>query len=99
CGPEGDPGAVLLRAGIPEQGVEEMIRRRRRDDHLSDGPGKLCAALGITGAHDGTDAFSGEVRVEGRALPGTIIATPRIGISRATERPWRLVWAPTLADS
>ena len=94
CGPVGTPWAVLVRGGVPVSGIEGMIRRRGRSDHLSDGPGKLCAALGITGAHDGTDAFSGEVRIEGRAMPGEIVATPRIGISRARERLWRLVWEP-----
>ena len=99
CGPVGSPAAVLVRGGIPERGIEEMVRRRGRIDHLTDGPGKLCAALGITGEHDGSDAFTGEVRIEGRPKPGEITATPRIGISQAIDRLWRLVWTPTLAGS
>ncbi len=94
CGPSGDPGAVLLRAGVPVEGIAAMVRRRGSADHVADGPGRLCQALGITGDDDGTDLFSGRVRLAGRAVRGTIVAGPRIGISRAEERPWRFVWVP-----
>jgi DNA-3-methyladenine glycosylase len=91
-GPEGVPGAVLLRGGVPERGTDVMSSRRGRADHLTDGPGKLCCALGITGALDGSSVTSGPVRVVGAALPGVVRQTTRIGISRAVERPWRFVW-------
>lgn len=92
CGPAGRPGAVLLRGGVPVEGVEVMRARRGRADHVADGPGRLCEALGITGAEDGLDLAGGRVRLEGRSAPGIIVASPRIGISRGVERPWRFVW-------
>ena len=92
CGPVGSPAAVLLRGGGPVVGMAEMVKRRGRADHIADGPGRLCEALGITALDDGVDLSSGRVRLVGRALPGTIVASPRIGISSAQDRPWRLVW-------
>lgn len=92
CGPAGVASAVLLRGGIPVQGMAVMRGRRGRADHLADGPGKLCEALGITGGENGVDLTGGRVRLEGRAAPGAIVVTPRIGISRAVERPWRFIW-------
>ena len=92
-GPRDQPSAVLLRSGTPIVGEETMERRRGRCDHLADGPGKLCAALGITGRHDGTSAIDGPVRLIAGTLPpgATIEAGPRVGISKAVERPWRFV--------
>jgi DNA-3-methyladenine glycosylase len=58
CGEEDEPVAVLIRALAPLTGLDEMRERRpsaRRDRDLCSGPAKLCQALGITGAHDGTD--------------------------------------------
>ncbi|NIA24708.1 MAG: DNA-3-methyladenine glycosylase [Gammaproteobacteria bacterium] len=83
--------AVLLRAGLPTEGEETMRRRRGRRDHLCDGPGKLCQALGITGSQDGTSLFEGPVRLRLPAVPPpqTVLATSRVGISREKERPWR----------
>ena len=92
CGAVGAGSAVLLRGGTPEEGVEAMERRRGRQDHLADGPGRLCQALGITGAHDGIDVATGAVRIEGRrSTQGAVVSTPRIGITRATNRDWRFV--------
>jgi DNA-3-methyladenine glycosylase len=92
AGREGRASAVLLRGGRPARGVAVMMRRRGREDHLTDGPGKLCAALGVTGDHDGVSLRSGPLRLlDGPPADGEITATPRIGISKATERPWRLV--------
>jgi len=94
CRPEGTAGAVLLRGGIPIEGIAAMEGRRGRPDHLSDGPGKLCQALGITGANDGTDLASGPILLEGIAAAGSVTATRRIGVSRAQDRLWRFVWRP-----
>ena len=91
-GGPGDPCAVLLRAGRPLIGADVMAQRRGRTDHLADGPGKLTQALGVTGDHDGGSLFSGPVEL----LPaldrvGQIIATPRVGITKAVSWPWRFV--------
>jgi DNA-3-methyladenine glycosylase len=93
AGEEGIGSAVLVRAGRPVEGVATMVRRRGRTDHCCDGPGKLCQALAITGGHDGTSLRDGPVRLlPARAgVPGAVRAVPRVGISRATERPWRFV--------
>lgn len=92
-GPEGEASAALLRGGAPTVGVAVMERRRGRSDHLSDGPGKVCAALGITGDQDGTSAIDGPVRLIRGVLPeGTVIDSgPRVGITTAVDRPWRFV--------
>jgi DNA-3-methyladenine glycosylase len=58
CRPDGEAGAVLIRALVPIDGLEQMRRARpaaRRDLDLCNGPAKLCQALGITGADNGTD--------------------------------------------
>jgi len=89
------PHAVLLRGGTVTEGLGTIEHRRGRTDHLTDGPGKLCGALGVTGDHDGTSVLDGPVRL----LPGTlaerhtVLATPRVGISKAVEEPWRFVVA------
>ena len=88
---EGVPHAVLLRGGAPVEGRGVVVDRRRREDHLTDGPGKLCEALGVTGDHDRTLVIDGPVRLRGPKLSGAVSQTPRIGISIATERPWRYV--------
>ncbi len=91
----GSVSAVLLRGGIPVAGVELMERRRGRTDHLTDGPGKLCQALGVTGEHDGADVFRGPITIRGEPITGMITAGPRVGISRATDREWRFVLNPS----
>jgi len=92
AGLEGTPAAVLLRAGEPVQGREVMEERRGRPDHLTDGPGKLCRALALTGEHDGTSVWEGPVRLtEGDAPPGVVAASSRIGVTRGGDLPWRLV--------
>jgi DNA-3-methyladenine glycosylase len=93
-GPEGVPSAVLLRAGIPVEGLSVMEARRSRTVHLTDGPGKLAQALGVTGALDGASVFDGPVRLEGDPAPGEIVAGPRIGVTKAIDRPWRYVLTP-----
>lgn len=100
CGPEGEPGAVLVRAIEPLTGVEAMWRDRPKARRLSDlgsGPGKLCAALRIDGEHDGVDLLAPgaavQLRVGSPPSPSRVVAGPRVGITRATERPWRFVEA------
>lgn len=90
-GAEGDPGAVLLRAGEVVDGLEvaRASRPGAGDRDLARGPGRLCRALGVRLDHDGTDLVAGEVTL---ALgdPGRPIARgPRTGLRLASERPWR----------
>lgn len=94
-GAAGEGQAVLIRGGRVVEGLATVVRRRRRTDHLADGPGKLTQALGITGEQDGTSVLDGPVRLEVAPGPDPALvqATPRIGISRETERPWRFVVA------
>lgn len=93
-GAAGDAQAVLLRAVEPVAGREEMWRRRpgiTDERRLADGPGKLCAALGIDGTYDGIDVCerSSPVRLCVGTTPDPVVASRRIGISAAVERPWR----------
>lgn len=89
-GPAGSPSAVLLRAGRVLAGEQDMRRRRGREDHLCDGPGRLSQALGVTGQEDGTCLLDGPVRLlAGPAAHGRVEAGPRVGITRAADRPWR----------
>lgn len=97
-GPPGVASAVLVRALQPLEGLDAMRRARpriRRDVDLANGPGKLCAALGITGEHDGVDVLDEDSPVrwfhDGTPTPRRPSATRRIGISRAVERPWRFM--------
>ncbi|MCJ7725437.1 MAG: DNA-3-methyladenine glycosylase [Acidimicrobiia bacterium] len=91
-GPAGEAAAVLLRGGRAVAGLEIMEQRRGRSDHLVDGPGKLCQALGVTGTQDGVSLFDGVVRIGSQPpVAGRILSTPRVGISKAAERPWRFV--------
>jgi DNA-3-methyladenine glycosylase len=89
-GATGDGQAVLLRAIEPLEGIDVMRRRRGREP-LADGPGKLCQALGIELTADGADLTDGAILVvdDGCPPPSDPIVGSRIGISTATETPWR----------
>jgi DNA-3-methyladenine glycosylase len=93
CDVEGRAEAVLVRALEPTHGLERMRERRGLDDArgLCSGPGKLCQALGITRAHDGLPLDEPPFELLPRDGDADVDAAPRIGISRATERPWRYV--------
>jgi DNA-3-methyladenine glycosylase len=107
CGPEGQAGAVLVRAVEPVDGIERMWSRRpkaRTEHDLCSGPGKLCAALDISGVHNGVDLLDphSPVRLARRDVARSrtdspvadrVVSGPRIGISRATDRPWRFAVA------
>jgi DNA-3-methyladenine glycosylase len=90
----GRPSAVLVRAVEPLAGVALMRRRRpaaRRDVDLANGPGKLCAALGITAMHNDRALTRVPLVVRaGEPVPDEdVVVTPRIGIARAAEWPLR----------
>jgi len=92
---EGLPSAVLVRALEPLDGIALMHRRRPRVTHTSDltsGPGKLCAALGITGAMNGKSLRRKPIVIrEGETVAdGDVAITTRIGITRSAD--WPLRW-------
>ena len=92
--PEGLPSAVLVRALQPLDGIELMKERRGpkiNAVNLTNGPGKLCAALGIDGSLNGLSLQRGPlvIREGERVLPSQIVTTTRIGITRAAEWPLR----------
>ena len=96
CGDEATGAAVLLRAGVPIAGIEHVIDRRGRAYDLLNGPGKLAQALAIDDSHNGLDLFEPDspIRLTPGEEPAAIRVTPRIGISKAVDRPWRFVSAP-----
>ncbi|HMV32876.1 MAG TPA: DNA-3-methyladenine glycosylase [Gemmatimonadales bacterium] len=97
-GPPGHGAAVLLRALEPLEGLALMRRRRGlvRDRLLCAGPGRLCEALGITRTLDGARRHPTTAMVLwGEPTDAVIVASPRIGISRARDWPLRF----TLRDS
>ena len=102
CEPEGEAGGVLFRAVEPLSGLEEMARARGIEvrgpkdlPKLTSGPGRLCEAFGITRARDnGCDLTDSEsslwIGEDGYRARG-IRVTPRIGITKAAERPLRYI--------
>lgn len=93
-GPEGVGSAVLIRAVEPLEGIALMRRRRpaaRRDADLTNGPGKLCAALGIDGGLDGHRLQRPPLvlRDGPPVADEDVEVTPRIGITQAAEWPLR----------
>lgn len=99
AGPEGVGWGILIRGGeiVEGEGIARM--RRGRSTQLSDGPGKVCQALGITLAHDGTNLLSGEgeLWLDPGPAPTLIVSTPRVGISKAQDVAWRFVSAVSAA--
>ncbi len=92
--PDGRPGAVLIRALHPLWGVERMRARRGREQprELCSGPGKLTEALGIDLSHNGLSLVEPPFSIAARPQGWEdveVVTGPRIGISRAVERPWR----------
>jgi DNA-3-methyladenine glycosylase len=91
CEPEGSASAVLIRALMPTAGLEVMRRRRgvAGERLLCAGPGRLCQALAITGAHNGAVLNQPPFALLARAESMEIVSGPRIGITRAADLPWR----------
>jgi DNA-3-methyladenine glycosylase len=90
-----EAGAVLIRGLEPVEGVDTMRQFRPVDDtfSLTSGPGKLTQALSITSVLNGADMTNpdSELHIEFGAKPRRILATPRIGITRASDKEWRFV--------
>lgn len=102
CEPDGKAGGVLIRALEPLAGLETMTRLRglpvtARPKLLTSGPGRLCEALSITRAGqnglDVTDTASELQILDDGYKVERLLATPRIGIRKAAERPHRFVIA------
>lgn len=101
CGPDGIAAAVLLRAAVVEAGFDIAESRRGpsiRTHTLARGPGNLCSAVGITMADNGIDVFDSRspIRLNLNDAP-VATAGPRVGVSQAADRPWRL-WLPGRAE-
>jgi DNA-3-methyladenine glycosylase len=92
---QGLPSAVLVRALEPLEGIALMRVRRahaRNDRDLTNGPGKLCQALGIDGRYNDHPLTRPPLVIR-RGIEirdGDVVVTPRIGITRAAE--WPLRW-------
>jgi DNA-3-methyladenine glycosylase len=94
CATDDVAGAVLLRAAAIESGADVAQGRRGdsvRPAALARGPGNLCSALGITMEDNAIDLFDARspIRVMlGQKRDG--VAGPRVGVSKAADRPWRM---------
>ncbi len=91
CEPKGSASAVLIRALEPTAGLRAMRRRRGvADDRLlCSGPGRVCAALGVTRALGGRALDEPPFQIFAPTGEAEIIAGPRIGITKAADKPWR----------
>ena len=90
------PHAILVRALQPVEGIEIMRKRRHThpDHNLTNGPGKLCIAMGIDRDLDRADLLGNKVWLEDfeTISPSRIAKGPRIGIDYAEDwvaKPWR----------
>ena len=93
-----EDGFVLIRALEPTTGLDAMMLRRNttRLENLCSGPGKLTRALDISGQHHGADLLGNKnFALCAPAGPISVVAGPRIGITKSVE----LLWRFTLVDS
>jgi DNA-3-methyladenine glycosylase len=89
---EGTPGAVLLRAVEPVEGIEKMKEKRGVEDvrRLASGPGNLTRALGIDGRLNGEDmVLSSRLFLEQGEAVEEIGVSPRVGVSTGRTYMWR----------
>ena len=96
CAQEGTPHAVLLRAGEPIEGVSHMQQRRgihiKKETDLTNGPGKLSKALGVTMSYYGHHWTQRPLYIAEGFPQAEIEAGPRVGIGNTGEAvhyPWR----------
>jgi DNA-3-methyladenine glycosylase len=98
--PEGDAGAVLIRALEPLEGEDLMHQIRSRHleprakplttQSLTNGPGKLCRSLGIELKDNGASLQGPRIQVVDDGFqPAQILESPRVGITVGTEAYWR----------
>jgi DNA-3-methyladenine glycosylase len=91
CEAAGSASAVLIRALEPTAGLRAMRRRRGMADDrlLCAGPGRLCQALGITRAQNGLALDQPPFALFARTGAVEIVVGPRIGLTKAADKPWR----------
>jgi DNA-3-methyladenine glycosylase len=91
CGPGEFASAVLIRALEPTAGLDVMQSRRGLEDErlLCAGPGRLCEALGVTGALDGLPLDTAPFELRPARGVEDVVADTRIGLTKAVELPWR----------
>ncbi len=88
---EGIPHAVLIRAIEPVEGIELMLKRRKKkkvDTSLTSGPGKLSEALSIKYSHSGLSLSENKIWIEDSGIkigPTQIISAKRVGVDYAKE--------------
>lgn len=88
CGKEGYGAGVLIRAVEPIEGLDVIEKRRNMTGvGVTNGPGKICMALGIDTRHSGHDLDTSPIRLIKRPTveENKITATKRIGISKAVD--------------
>jgi DNA-3-methyladenine glycosylase len=92
-GGEGEGAAVLIRAVEPISGIEalEQNRKGKTEYDITNGPAKLCQALGIDKRLNGHDLREEPLKLllTERLDESKIITTPRVGIRKAVDVPWR----------
>jgi DNA-3-methyladenine glycosylase len=96
---EGFPAAVLIRAILPNEGIDIIASRRNGQprQHWTDGPAKICQALAITGEFNGVDLCSPHASIfveSGDPIADQSVTTgPRVGFNNVSEpwnsMPWR----------
>lgn len=96
CLPDGQPGAVLLRAAEVLSDLDTARQHRptaRSDTELARGPARLATLLGLRREHNGldlTDPASPVRLLPGDPVPAEQVCTgPRVGVAAAHDRPWR----------
>ncbi len=91
CREPGHGAGVLIRALEPTAGVSTMINRRRQQDPrmLCAGPGRLGQALAITRELNGKSIDAAPFSLTAVSTRARVVCGPRVGISKAVERPWR----------
>ena len=93
---EGFPAAILIRGIVPTEGIERIALRRKGQppQHWTDGPGKICLALGINKDQNEADlcAPDAELFVEqGESIPEACVTSgPRVGLNSVPE-PWKSI--------
>jgi DNA-3-methyladenine glycosylase len=103
---DGFPSAVLIRGIWPQEGLDEMLLKRPviQINNLTNGPAKLCQALGIDGSWNGVDLCGEDSRLfveQGFPIDDDRVTSgPRVGLNTVPEpwksKPWRFLVDPTI---